>query len=123
MSLSTPQHRVRVDQPGTRRWLPGPRRITAVRSDGTAVVKAPYARPLFWIGVPPGLDLHEGNVVFGLWHDRLIAGSYPGTSLLCVDPGCPATVVCESDDGHTWEDPYVVDGHFALWGAMELPGA
>ncbi|WP_062071120.1 hypothetical protein [Demequina sediminicola] len=106
----------------TMNWRPSIRTVVGFFQPGMAMVQSPYSTGLLWPHVKDGLDVAIGDTVFGLWRDRLFAGMFPGTSLMCTDLECTAKVVREYANGRQWDDKYVMNGHIAIHRGFVLPG-
>ncbi len=85
------------------------------------LVAGPWGVTFFW---PQGerLGVREGDAVFGVWHDRSVAGGFPLTSLLCTDRDCAMQLWHMSDDGRSWVDEHVRGIHFAHLRDTGVPG-
>ncbi|MFV0287679.1 MAG: hypothetical protein ACK5IM_15025 [Demequina sp.] len=112
-------HLIGDPRPGATPWRAELRAV--VSAENQPMVAGPFGSTWFW---PEGtrFDVHEGDAIFGIWHDRPVAGGYPMTSLLCRDPECALTLWHVSEDGRRWSDPHVLGTHFAVLRDTPVPG-
>ncbi|WP_061961492.1 hypothetical protein [Demequina flava] len=87
---------------------------------GWHVIQAPFRPVLAW-RAPRQLDLGVGDAVFGLWTDKLFAGTVPGTHAWCTDPTCEASV-WRVHGAAPWRDSTLPGPHFEVLRSTAVPG-
>lgn len=119
VAIETPVHALPWWPQGPRQ--PRPALRTVVRSGAGVAVQEPFGRILPWPG-GADLGLRVGQVVWAVWTDMLLAGTIPGTTVLCTDPECALALYRCHEDGRHQPDRRIEGPHFAVFDGVALPG-
>jgi hypothetical protein len=119
LSLDTPVHLLPWWPDGPRQ--PRPALRTVVTTSLGLAVQEPYGRPLVWAHAPA--EARPGQVVWAIWTDRLLAGTIPGTAVLCADAACSLPLYRRDEAGERVAlDDAVRGPHYAVFDDLTLPG-